>query len=368
MNNTSILFKSLKLGELTIPNRIIMAAMTRMRCDNETKVPNNIVADYYSQRASAGLILTECTLVSQRSNAFPGCAGILNEEQVEGWKKVIDAVHKKNGRIALQIWHSGRATHSNLQGGQIPWAPSPIAINGVNYAVKQPHEVPHEMTIEDIKLVIQQFKEGAYRAKKAGFDAIELHGANGYLVDQFLRSHSNKRNDLYGGSVENRSRFCLEVIDELIQVFGKGRVGLKVSPLGRYNDMFDEDPIKLYTYLFKELDKRQIAFIEIMNSKDEDNCYGYGHPASEKQVPNLLQQLRPSFKGVIIGNVGLTALTAAQGIEQGLFDAASFGTLYIGNPDLVERFKDNLKLSDSDPKKYFGGNHEGYSDYPPFQG
>ncbi|CAD8054239.1 unnamed protein product [Paramecium sonneborni] len=365
--NVDILFNPLQLGEILINNRIIMSSLTRMRCDKITKAPNNLVAEYYSQRASAGMIITESTFVSERSYSWPGCPGIMDQTQVEGWKKVIEAVHDKKGKISLQIWHSGRATHSQLQQGLQPWAPSAIAINGPNDILNIPHEIPHEMNLDEIQLVINQFKKGAYLAKEAGFDALELHGANGYLIDQFLKSNSNKRKDSYGGCIQNRCKFCLEVIDELISIFGKGRVGIKVSPIGRFNDMYDEDPIELYTYLFQELDKRQIAFIELMNDKDEENAYNYGLPSSQSQTQNLYEKLRKSFTGVIIGNVGLNAESAAELIRNGLINAVSFGIPYVSNPDLVERIKFDLPHTQANPDTFFQGDQIGYTDYLPFQ-
>ncbi|CAD8136411.1 unnamed protein product [Paramecium octaurelia] len=361
------LFKPLQLGDIQIENRIIMASLTRMRCDKVTKSPNDLVVQFYTQRASAGLIMTESTFISERSQSWPGCPGIMDQTQVEGWKKVIESVHNKKGKIILQIWHSGRATHSKLQDGLQPWGPSAIEINGPHQILNIPHEIPHEMNLEEIQLVKNQFRKGAQLAKEAGFDAISLHGSNGYLIDQFLKSNSNKRQDEYGGSIEGRCKFCLEVIDELISVFGKGRVGIKVSPIGRFNDMYDNDPIKLFTYLFQELDKRQIAFIELMNDKDEENAYNHGLPSSQSQTQNLFEQLRNSFKGVIIGNVGLTGETAAQLIEAGIIDAASFGMPYISNPDLVERIRYNFPLTVANPDTFFEGDHVGYTDYLPYQ-
>ncbi|CAD8069555.1 unnamed protein product [Paramecium sonneborni] len=361
----SILFKPLKMGDIELPNRICMAALTRQRCETKDLVPNDMMIEYYGLRAEAGFILTECVPISQRSLAFPGEPGMYTKEQIQGWKKIVDDIHSKGGRIFAQIWHAGRASLSTLQDGLEIWGPSPIKIRGIHRGGLTEHEIPHEMTIEEIQEVIQQFRQTAENCKEAGFDGVELHGAHGYIIDQFLRDSSNQRTDEYGGSVENRSKLCLQVIDEFINVFGKGRVGIKISPVGRLNDQCDSDPLKLYTYLIQELEKKKIAFIEVKDDKDAENQFDYGYPSSKDQIPDLFEVFRPLFSGILIANNQYTPSTAIEGIEKGRFDAVTFGRLFISNPDLVERIRQGYELNTNwDVHTFYTKGIKGYLDYP----
>jgi len=355
---TSILFKKYKLGDIVLSNRFVMASMTRCRCDPETGIPSDLHVEYYSQRASAGLIITECAPIANNAQSFMGTGGIYTQEQVQGWKRVTDAVHAKKGKIFIQIWHGGRSAHPEVVKEET-LAPSAIAIRG-DLRTGLPHVVPKEMTKEDIKKVLEQFRQGALNAKQAGFDGIELHGANGYLVDQFLRDGSNHRTDEYGGSVENRARFCLEAIDILIEVFGASRVGIKLSPVGRYQDMYDSNPVATYSYLLQELDKKKIVYFQLVEPGDKNTDSNQVEP--EKQMPHVSKILRPYFKGTIIINNNQTPESAAKAIKEGDADLASFARSFMGNPDFVERVKNGWSLNEPDFSTAYSGGAKGYTD------
>jgi len=345
-----------------------MASLTRLRCDPSTGIPTDLHAEYYAQRAKgAGLIITESAPISHIAQAQLGAGCCYTDEQMEGWKKVVDAVHKENCPIILQLWHGGRSCHPLLIGEQ-NIAPSPIALRAVLRSKNVPHETPKEMTLEDIAQVKKEFKQAAINAKKAGFDGVEIQGANGYLVDQFLRSATNQRSDIYGGSVENRARFCLEVIDDLIEVFGKGRVGIKLSPVGRSMDMFDEDPKATFGYLLTELDKRGIAYVQLMEpgqmlSEIKFKIPTY-YPPGNEQIEHVAKTFRPYFRGTLITNMRHTPETALETIKAGEADLISFGRLFIGNPDLPQRIQNGWPLAEFDDTTLYGGKEKGYSDYP----
>ena len=353
-------FRKYQLGDLSLPNRILMAPMTRMRCDPKTGVPNDLLVEYYSQRASAGLIFTECSPISNTGNSSLGAGGIYTQEQVEGWKRVTSKVHEKGGRIYMQIWHAGRVAHPEHTGEQ-NISPSAIAIRG-NSRKDLPHVQPKEMTKEDIKTVLEQFRQGAINAKAAGFDGLELHGAGGYLVDSFLRDSANQRTDEYGGSVENRCRFALEVMDILIEVFGAKRVGAKFSPVGRFQDIYDSDPLKTYTYLLQELDKREVSFVHLAEPRDPPTPSHYG--PGEEQIAEVARTFRPVFKGSIIMDNILSPEAAAKALDEGYVDLIGFGRYFIANPDLVERLKNGWPLNEWDFTTFYGGDAKGYTDYP----
>ncbi|EAR89565.1 FAD/FMN-binding family oxidoreductase (macronuclear) [Tetrahymena thermophila SB210] len=373
-NDLSLYFQTGKIGSIQVKNRFVMAALTRCRANPATGIANDIMVDYYSQRASFGMILTECSQISPLSNAFPGSAGIYSKEQVEGWKKVTQKVHEKGGKIVLQIWHSGRAVLKEFIGGADPLAPSAIAIRTPHAYTKGPHPVPKEMTKEDIKKVVEEFRQGALNAKEAGFDGVQLHGANGYLVDQFLRDGTNKRTDEYGGSIANRTRFLLECLDALISVFGADKVGIKLSPTGRYNDMYDSNPKELMKYVLAELEKKKIAFVEVKrhgfleSSKDpnqENDDFGQTQP--KKQWPDIFQQIRNLYKGTLILNDGITKEEGLDLLKNRQADFISFGQFAISNPDLPYRFKQGLELAKADYTTFFTPGAKGYSDYPTAQ-
>ncbi|KRW99859.1 hypothetical protein PPERSA_10978 [Pseudocohnilembus persalinus] len=363
------LFDEFKLGETTLKNRFVMGPMTRCRADPKTNVPTDLMVKHYEQRANFGLIITECAPISPLSNAFPGAGGIYTEEQTQGWKKVVDAVHAKGGKIVLQIWHCGRATASEFIGGAVPLAPSPIAIGQDHQMTKKPHPVPKEMTQQDINEVIEQFRKGAENAKKAGFDGVQ--------IDQFLRDGTNKRTDKYGGSIENRCRFLFEVLDALISVFGASKVSLRIGLTGRYNDMYDSDPYTLMKYLLPKLSEYKLQFLELkrhggLDSKepvkgtDKDE---QGRILPKNQIPgDYFATLRPLYDGIIIANDGFNPQSALETIRAGHANLVSFSSLAIINPDLPQRVQNNWALNEKqDYSTFFQGGEKGYTDIPAYK-
>ena len=344
------LFDPLKIGELTLSNRILMAPLTRCRARGE-RIPNAMMAEYYAQRATAGLIFSEATSVTPMGVGYPATPGIWSVEQIEGWKLITKAVHEAGGKILLQLWHVGRISHSYFLNGAQPVAPSAIAAEGhVRLLSKsEPYPVPHALTLDEIPPIIEAYRQGAENAKKAGFDAVEIHGANGYLLDQFLQDGSNKRTDRYGGLIENRARLMLEVTDAVISVWGAGRVGMHLAPRGDAQSMGDSNPPATFGYIATELGKRKLAFI----------C------AREHLGPDRLgPQLKKAFGGVYIANEGFTKEIAEQVIANGEADAVAFGKLFIANLDLPERFRKNASLNKPNPETFYGEGPVGYTDYP----
>jgi N-ethylmaleimide reductase len=366
------LFNPFKLGDQTIKNRFVMAAMTRCRADPATCVANDLHVQYYSDRAaSAGLVLTECSGVSFRGNGFKGACGIWNDQQVEGWKRVTDAVHKVNGKIFLQIFHVGRAGRMSDIGNVSPLGPSPIPLRTKQIEGTTNFEygdTPEALSLQGIKEIVEEFRKGAENAKKAGFDGLELHGANGYLVDQFLKSCSNQRTDEYGGSIQNRCRFLLEVMDALISVFGKDRVGIKLSPSNRYNDMYDSDPINLYKYLLQELSKKGIAFVEMVQSADSPYFPNFYGVKETDQIADTIKEFKSSYSGTYMANNNYSFETATTLVSSNGADLVSFGRFFLANPDLVERFLQNKPLNPLDFTTMYYGGEKGYNDYPKLQG
>ncbi|MCL1860757.1 MAG: alkene reductase [Proteobacteria bacterium] len=343
------LFNSLQLGDLTLPNRIIMAPMTRCRAD-AGGVPNALMTQYYVQRADAGLILSEGCPVIPQGVGYPDVPGIWNDAQIAGWRALTEAVHKAGGRIFLQLWHVGRVSDPIYLNGELPVAPSAIALGGHINLVRpiRPYVTPRALETIEIPGIVAAFRQGAVNAKAAGFDGVEIHGANGYLIDQFLQDSTNKRTDAYGGSIENRARLMLEVTDACIEVWGAGRVGMHISPRCDSQGMGDSDPAATFGYVAKELGKRRIAFIF----------------AREAQGLGLLgPQLKQAFGGVFIANQGLTGETAVQALES-YADAVGFGVPFIANPDLVTRLKQDVPWNTPRPELFFGGGTDGYIDYP----
>ncbi|QTN31044.1 alkene reductase [Akkermansiaceae bacterium] len=344
------LFKSLQIGAFTLANRIVMAPLTRCR-SSEGRVPNELMAEYYSQRSGFGMILTEATSVDALGVGYPDTPGIWSEEQVAGWKRITGRVHEKGGIILSQLWHVGRMSDPFYLDGKKPVAPSAVAPAGHVSLVRpeKAFEVPRALSIPEIKEVIQQYKRGAENAMKAGFDGVELHGANGYLIDQFLQDSTNRRDDEYGGSVENRMRFMLEAVDAVVSVWGADRVGMHLAPRGDAHDMGDSDLPGLFTKVAEELGTRGLAFI----CARED----FGNPP-------LGPKMKEAFGGAYIANEGFTADTAREAITSGKADAVAFGKAAIANPDLVERFRIAAGLNEPQPGTFYGGGAEGYTDYP----
>jgi 2,4-dienoyl-CoA reductase-like NADH-dependent reductase (Old Yellow Enzyme family) len=344
------LFDPIQIGDLTLPNRIIMAPLTRCRA-SPGRVPNTLMAEYYTQRANAGLILSEATSVTPMGVGYPNTPGIWSEEQVEGWKLVTNAVHNAGGRIMLQLWHVGRISDPSYLDGKTPVAPSPIAAKGHVSLVRpeKSFETPRALTKEEIEQVIEDYRKGAENAKKAGFDGVELHGANGYLLDQFLQTSTNHRDDEYGGSLENRARLMLAAVDAAISVWGPSRVGVHLAPRMDAHDMGDANPLETFTYVASELGKRKIAFI----------C-----TREHFKAPAITPAIKKAFGGTVIINEQMTKEMANDLIEQGIGDAVAFGRWYIANPDLVSRLAKDAELNPLDPMTMYGSGPKGYTDYP----
>lgn len=359
------LFEPLKLGAITIPNRIIMAPLTRMRSKQPGNIPHELNAKYYAQRASAGLIISEATQISQQGQGYPGTPGIHSKEQVAGWKLVTDAVHKNGGRIFLQLWHVGRISHRSHQpNNQLPVAPSAIKPSGGIFSAdwkEVAFETPRALETNEIAGIVADFKKGAQNAKDAGFDGVEVHGANGYLLDQFLQDGSNQRTDNYGGSIENRARFLLEVVDEVVKVWGSNRVGVRLAPYGTFNDMKDSNPVALFSYVLKELEKRNLAYVHLIEPRSSS---AGGSDENIASAPDTAEIFRKSFKGNLISAGGYKPQDAAEAVKSGKADAIVFGRLFISNPDLVERIKQNAALNKYDRSTFYGGAEKGYTDYP----
>lgn len=348
------LFTPIKLGAIECPNRIFMAPLTRARA-GEAHLPNDLMAEHYAQRASAGLLIAEATMAMEDCSSFWKEPGIYSQAQIDGWKKVTDAVHAKGGRIFLQVWHGGRTCHPALNKGKTPVAPSAIAVEDEVYTPegKLPYTVPRELTLEEIPTIIQGFKQAAINAKAAGFDGVEVHGANGYLIDQFLRDGSNHRTDSYGGSIENRARFLFEVLQATIDVWGSDRVGLRISPVNSYNSMRDSNPIALTEWLSNKLNEYNLAYLHIMRS----DFFGV-------QKEDVLSVCEKNYQGNLISNMGYDAAEAEAAIANTSIDAIAFGVSFLANPDLPERIKTGAPLNEANPDTFYSDGPEGYIDYP----
>ncbi len=346
----SSLFNPLKLGSLTLSNRIIMAPLTRARA-GETRVPNDLMAKYYSERARAGLILTEATSVTPMGLGYADTPGIWSTEQIEGWKKITKAVHAEGGKIFMQLWHVGRISHSSFLNGELPVAPSAIKASG-HVSLIRPiteYETPRALETLEVKEIVEAYKLGAKNAKEAGFDGVEIHAANGYLIDQFLQDSTNHREDIYGGSLENRARLLLEVTDAAISVWGADRVGVHLAPRCDAHDMGDSNPLETFGYVTRELSKREIAFIFTREYQADDS---------------ITPKLRELFSGVFIGNEKFTKESAEKAIDSGLVDGVAFGLPFIANPDLVKRFEVGADLNEVNPETIYTKTEIGYTDYP----
>ncbi len=358
------LFDKINFGDLTLENRIIMAPLTRMRAKGPDNVPHELMAKYYEQRASAGLIISEATQVSQQGQGYPATPGIFLPQQIEGWKLVTDAVHKKGGKIFLQLWHVGRISHRSHQlQGALPVAPSAIKPQGGTYSAEfKPvtFETPRALELSEIAGVIEQFHQGAKNAKQAGFDGVEVHGANGYLLDQFLQDGSNKREDEYGGSIANRAKLLLQIVDKAIAVFGNDRVGVRLSPYGTFNDMKDSDPIALFSHVISELDKKQIAYIHLIEPRA--SSAGSDDKINQDAV-DVAKTFRKLFSRTIISAGGYNPQSAKDAVAGGNVDAVAFGRWFISNPDLVEKIKLGAELNKYDRATFYGGGEKGYTDY-----
>lgn len=344
------LFDPITVGDLTLHNRIFMAPLTRARA-GVSRVPNALMAEYYAQRASAGLIITEATSVTPMGVGYADTPGIWSDEQVTGWKLVTDAVHAKGGKIVLQLWHVGRISDPIFLNGETPVAPSAIQPQGHVSLVRpmKPYVTPRALKTHEIAGIVDAYRIGAENAKKAGFDGVEIHGANGYLLDQFLQDSTNKRTDQYGGSIENRARLLLEVTDACIAVWGAGRVGMHLAPKMDSHDMGDSTRLETFGYVAEQLGQRKIAFICAREKSDADA---------------IGPELKKRFSGVFIANQQLTKETAQQALDESRADAVAFGVLFIANPDLPERLASNAPLNAPNPETFYAGGAHGYTDYP----
>ena len=358
----SNLFDSFKLGSNTLANRIVMSPMTRLRAD--VTIPTELMAEYYAQRATAGLIITECTAISPMSLGYMNVPGIYSQEQIAGWKLVTDAVHKSNGKIFLQIWHSGAVAHPSLLDGEQPLAPSAIAPKGQLHTPVGKVDIPTPRALEtsEIPEIVAQFRQAAANAKQAGFDGVELHGAFGYLIDRFLQDGSNQRTDKYGGSIENRARFLLEVVAAVTQEWDSQSVGIKLSPSNTFYGMHDSDPQATFGHIIRELNAFNLAYIHLMEASEAD----LKHSAAIKPV---LPVFRPLYRGNIITNGGYDQESGNKAIASGEAELVSYGRPYIANPDLVARFKQDAQLNEFDPQTAYGRGdtvdaNVGYTDYP----
>ncbi len=349
------LFSPLNVGSLTVPNRIFMAPLTRCRATAE-HVPTALMAEHYAQRASGGLLIAEATMVTEGNSAFWMEPGIYSAEQIAGWKLVTDAVHAAGGLIYLQIWHGGRACHPLLNDGAQPVAPSAIAITSSEVMTPQgmqPYVLPRELRDDELPGIVAGFKTAAENALVAGFDGVEVHAANGYLLDGFLRDGANQRSGAYGGPVENRARLLLEVLEAVVGVCGSDRVGVRISPLNSFNSMIDSDPIGLSTWLATRLNDFNLAYLHVMRSD-----------FFQQQSGDVMTPIRAAYKGVLIGNMGYSAAEAEQAIADGKLDAVAFGTSFLANPDLPARFKAGAELNQPNQATFYSPGPAGYNDYP----
>jgi N-ethylmaleimide reductase len=363
------LFEPIRIGRLQLPHRIVMAPLTRSRAGQPGNVPTPLMACYYAQRASAALIVSEATQVSMQGQGYAWTPGIHSREQVAGWRLVTDAVHDAGGRIFLQMWHVGRISHPSLQPDCMPpVAPSPVKPEGMAFIENErgagelaPFVTPRALQLEEMPYLVRQYERAARNAVKAGFDGVEVHGANGYLLDQFLCTGTNRRSDEYGGRVENRVRLLLEVVDAVTAVWGAEAVGVRLSPMGQVNDIRDDDPLTTYSHAARELDTRKLAYLHLVN------------PAAaslEKKTPadplamEMLERMRQAWRGILVLAGGFDAESAERWLLEGRADLIAFGRKFIANPDLPERLRAGAPLNTDDPTTYYGGGEKGYTDYP----
>jgi N-ethylmaleimide reductase len=366
--NFPSLFSPLKIGPYQLGHRLVMAPLTRMRAEKPGLAPRPLNTEYYAQRTTpGGLIIAEASPIAASGFGSPGVPGIYSEQQIKGWREVVDAVHAKGGLIFLQLWHVGRVSHSSFQpGGVLPVAPSAVAISATLKTATADgkvttYETPRALETGEISGVIDAYRQGAQNALKAGFDGVEIHGANGYLIEQFLQSHSNLRTDQYGGSIENRTRFLMEVTQAVIEVWGADRVGVRLSPYGVANDSGEPDPMPLYSHAIKSLDPLGLAYLHFV----EPRSSGAGRAeVNHQNVPSAMVLFRPMWSGVLISAGGFTGETADAAISAGHADSIAFGRIFISNPDLPRRLQHGFPLTPYDRATFYGGEAAGYTDYP----
>lgn len=358
MTTDNSLLESYNLGGLELPNRVIMAPMTRNRA-GEGNVPHELNAEYYKQRASAGLIISEGTQISEQGVGYPFTPGIHTDEQIKGWKKVTDAVHESDGRIFAQIWHVGRISHPDFHNGDKPVAPSAIKPEGQAFTAEglKDFEEPRALKADEIPGIIEDFAQAARNALEAGFDGVEIHGANGYLIDQFIQNGTNQRTDKYGGSVENRARFALEVTKAVVDAVGAEKVGIRLSPSGEFNDMHDSNPKHTFTYVINQLNDFDLAYLHLVEPLTDVS-----------ELDNYLEEVTPFFRNIYEGTIitcgGYDKKSGNKAIKDGHTDLVAYAQLFLANPDLPKRFAVDAELNEPDSDTYYGGNEEGYTDYP----
>ncbi len=360
---TPRLLEPYRLQDLELPNRVVMAPLTRSRA-GAARIPNATMAEYYAQRSSAGLIISEATTISPQANGWLESPGIYTDEMAAGWRTVTDAVHRRGGRIFLQLWHMGRASHSSFHGGGLPVAPSAVKINGDPIPTptgKQPHEVPRALETREIPGIVADYGRASARAREAGFDGVEVHAANGYLIDQFLQSRTNLRTDDYGGSIDRRIRFLREVVEAAAAAWPGRRVGVRLSPNGTFNDMGSPNYREQFTQAAAALDRLPLAYLHVVDGL-AFGFHGLGDPMT-------LADFRAAFRGPLIGNCGYTQAAAEAAIESGQADLIAFGRPYISNPDLVERFRSDWPLAEAADMAawYSPTGAKGYTDFPAYQ-
>lgn len=361
------IFKPLQMGTLELQNRIVMAPMTRARAGRE-RVPNDMMLEYYALRADAGLIISEGAQISEVGIGWEQTPGIHTEEQIEGWKAITGAVHREGGRIFCQLWHTGRASHSYYQPrGRKPVSSSAIAKDEGDKVFtdrgKKTPETPHPLNKEEIAATVQDYREAAENALKAGFDGVEIHAANGYLIDQFLRDGVNQRDDEYGGSIENRSRFLHEVIRAVLEVCDAKRVGVRLSPTNPFNSMSDSDPETLFVEVARSLNQYDLAYLHLLEAPPQVD----DHPMAQEDVPYVAPKIREVYNGTLMLNAGYDYDLGNSAISMGRADLISYGTPFIANPDLVARFAQDAELNEADPDTFYTHGEEGYLDYPMLQ-
>jgi len=351
-------------GAIAASNRVIMAPLTRMRA-GAGDVPGPLAAEYYAQRASAGFIITEVSQICPLGKGYPATPGIYSDEQVAGWRRVTDAVHAKGGTILSQLWHVGRISHSSLHPDEgVPVAPSAVAPKGQVYTASwqlADYETPRALSVSEIAGVIASYRHAARQAKAAGFDGVEVHSANGYLLDQFLQDGSNRRTDAYGGSLANRTRLLLEVLHAVIEVWGSARVGIRLSPYGTFNDMSDRDSLGLFTYVVEQLNPLQLAYLHLIEPRATD---AGGSDQVQEGAPSTARLFRQLFKGKVVMAGGYHRETAEEAITAGFADGVAFGRWFIANPDLPARLATGAPLNRYDRSTFYGGGEKGYTDYP----
>ena len=362
MTQDNVLFSPFDLRGMLLKNRVVMAPLTRSRA-GEKRLPNSLMAEYYSQRSAAGLIITEATVVSKQGIGWLNSPGIYSDEQADAWKQVVDVVHAKGTPMFLQLWHCGRASHRDFHDGRPPVAPSAIKIEGEYSHTpqgKKPYETPRALETDEIPAIVEDYRSAAARAQAAGFDGVELHAANGYLIDQFLQSKTNQRNDRYGGTLENRYRFLDEIVRAVLSVLPPGRVGVHIAPNGNFNDMGSPDFRETFLYVAQRLNQYGLAYLHVVDGLE----FGF----HELGTPMASEEFRQLFDGPLMANCGYTQATAKVSIQQGHADLISFGRPFISNPDLAERFAHGWPLNPpADQEVWYSFDEKGYTDFPRYK-